>query len=119
MQGVYEWADVDDSIDLLSQEKQYSVGEIYVQKGYSNPLGVAPVTVTNTEYIMSILAQMQIKYNTLDEALDNHVTDLNNPHNVRAFQIPFDNIGTDLLSTIVENVIKELIQRLILISKIY
>lgn len=106
--GVYEWADVDDSIDLLSMVKQYSVGEIYVQKGYSNPLGVAPVTVTNTEYIMSILAQMQIKYNTVDEALDNHVDDLNNPHKVKAFQIPFNNSGTDLVSTIVENVIKEI-----------
>ena len=56
----YEWTTVTDVKQYLSA-KQYGIGEIYVQKGYSNPADVPTVDVTTTAYLMQIIQDLQQK----------------------------------------------------------
>ena len=54
----YEWTKVTDIKQYLSA-KQFGIGEIYVQKGYSNPADVPTVDVTTTAYLMQIIQDLQ------------------------------------------------------------
>ena len=84
--SVYEWVEVD-YVDMFLTQKQYSLSSIYIQPGYSSPQGIAPVSVSNTQVIMNILNDLEVLYNSLEEGLSSHITDLNNPHGVTAEQV--------------------------------
>lgn len=102
----YEWTVVE-YLDMLLVTKQYSLSSIYIQGGFSSPQGIAPISSSNTQVIMSILNDLEILYQSLNISFNNHVGDLNNPHEVKAIQVPFNKTGTNLTSDYVEGAIKE------------
>lgn len=57
-ESIYEWVAVEDIRQYLSA-KQYGIGEIYVQKGYSNPDDVPTVDVTTTAYLMQLIQNIE------------------------------------------------------------
>jgi hypothetical protein len=115
--GVSAWEWVLISTALVTygvQTKQYNVLPIKVQRGYApsqTPLTVSDEVVRliyqEIAYINAVIANHTELIDDLNTDIINHLADYNNPHQVTAEQLIFDNTGTDLISTDLDGAIKE------------
>lgn len=55
---VYEWVEVA-TISQYLNSKQYSVGDIFIQKGFGNAIGTQTIDSTTSAYIMQIISDLQ------------------------------------------------------------
>lgn len=54
----YEWVEVATISQYLSS-KQYSVGTIFIQKGFGNAIGTQTIDTTTSQYIMQVIQDLQ------------------------------------------------------------
>lgn len=54
----YEWVEVSTISQYLSS-KQYSVGTIFIQKGFGNAIGTQTIEATTSQYIMQVIQDLQ------------------------------------------------------------
>ena len=62
----YVWQ-LTENIAQYLDEKQYNIGEIFVQKGFSNPSGSIPITTTAHDFFMTILNDLTQDVESLKE----------------------------------------------------
>ena len=55
---IYEWVEVATISQYLSS-KQYSVGTIFIQKGFGNAIGTQTIDTTTSQYIMQVIQDLQ------------------------------------------------------------
>jgi hypothetical protein len=113
--SAWEWTLISTALVTYGvQTKQYNVLPIKVQRGYApsqTPLTVSDEVVRliyqEIAYINAVIANHTELIDDLNTDIINHLADYNNPHQVTAEQLIFDNTGTDLISTDLDGAIKE------------
>jgi hypothetical protein len=113
--SAWEWTLITQALVTYGvQSKQYNVLPIKVQRGYAPsqaPLSVSDEVIRliyqEIAYINAVIANHTELIEGLDTDILNHLADFNNPHQVNADQVPFDNTGTDIVAIQTEEAIKE------------
>ena len=87
---------------------------LLVGKGFSNPNGLPTIEQSIVYQLMQEISYLSVRVSDLEVSLGvaentlaNHISNKNNPHEVKALQVDFDNTGTDLNETNTQDVIKE------------
>lgn len=83
--GNFVWELRNETASYGGTQKQYATKDIYVQKGYQNPQGMAPISTVITQLVMQSLSSVEAH---LNKVLNNYVASINF-------------IDTDTLETIV------------------